>query len=212
MAHEIGNPLGAVIGYLNMLKEDVSGSERDLVERSLAEAERIDRLVRELLEYSSPIDRQTESFCPVSLLREVVEMLRHQGHFDDVQVDDICEDVSCKVSMDRSQLMQVFINLLLNARDAMQDQGHITLSTVLTADSISISVSDQGEGIDAETVNKVFEPFFTTKDPGKGYGLGLAVCQRIVDANGGSIAASSTAGQGACFTVTLPCLQTENKE
>ena len=88
MAHEIGNPLGAVIGYLNLLNDDLPADSLDLVERSLAETGRIDRLIRELLEYSAPVDRQTESFCAIALLRETVELLRHQGQFDDIEIDD----------------------------------------------------------------------------------------------------------------------------
>ncbi|MGW8312744.1 MAG: sensor histidine kinase, partial [Desulfuromonadales bacterium] len=184
MAHEIGNPLGAVIGYLNILKEDLADDYRDLVERSLVEAGRIDRLVRELLEYSAPADRRIESFCPVALLRETVEMLRHQGQFDEIEVDDRCVADQCVVKMDRERLMHVWINLLLNAKDAMQGKGHLRLTSTWHNGEVSISITDSGSGIDPNTVRRIFEPFFTTKSPGSGYGLGLAVCQRIVDEHG----------------------------
>lgn len=205
MAHEIGNSLGAVVGYLNILKEDLSGNEKDLVERSLTEASRIDLLLRELLEYSAPVDRQTESFCPVTLLHETVEMLRHQGQLDDVQIEKQRDLSSCMVSMDRSRLMQVWINLLLNARDAMNGKGTIKFETICQDGEVCISIQDEGEGIPPAVLNKVFEPFFTTKAPGKGYGLGLAVCQRIIDESGGSISVSSEKGQGSRFSVILPC-------
>ncbi len=205
MAHEIGNPLGAVVGYLNILKEDLSEDSLDLVERSLAETGRIDRLIRELLEYSAPVDRQADSFCPITLLRESVELLRHQGQFDDMQIDDQCAVDECLVSMDRSRLMQVWINLLLNAQDAMQGKGRIELSSRQEGQMISISIQDNGSGINAEVANRIFEPFFTTKAPGSGYGLGLAVCQRIIDENGGNIVMNSDPERGTCFTVSLPC-------
>jgi signal transduction histidine kinase len=205
MAHEIGNPLGAVVGYLNILKQDLPAELRDLVERSLVETGRIDKLIRELLEYSAPVDRQSESFCPVTLLRETVAMLRHQGQFEGVLVDDDCSADGCTVSMDRGRLMQVWINLLLNARDAMQGEGHLELLAQRRNDHIHISIKDEGRGIEAEALSQVFEPFFTTKDPGQGYGLGLAVCQRIIDESNGSISVDSKAGQGTNFTVTLPC-------
>jgi two-component system NtrC family sensor kinase len=204
MAHEIGNPLGAVVGYLNMLKNDLSGDHRDLAERSLVEAGRIDRLVRELLQFAAPGDRQVNSFCPVSLLRETVEMLRHQGQFDGIEVDDHCSAAGLMVSMDRGRLMQVWINLLLNARDAMPDGGTIAVSSTHDERSISLSIRDVGGGIAKETAQRIFEPFFTTKAPGRGYGLGLAVCQRIIDENGGRIMVESDVGHGSCFTVTLP--------
>jgi len=205
MAHEIGNPLGAVVGYLNILKDDLSDDSRDLVERSLAETGRIDRLIRELLEYSAPVDRQTDSFCPITLLRETVELLRHQGQLDDVEIDDQCVVGDYQVNMDRGRLMQVWVNLLLNARDAMQGKGRIELTSKQGDHNITISVLDGGPGIASDVAKRIFEPFFTTKAPGSGYGLGLAVCQRIIDENGGSIEVKSEVGRGACFTVTLAC-------
>ncbi len=204
MAHEIGNPLGAVVGYLNILKEDLSGDNRDLVERSLVEAGRIDRLVRELLQFSAPDARQADAFCPVSLLRETVDMLRHQGQFDGIEVDDNCTATDQTVSMDRGRLMQVWINLLLNARDAVQGRGRIHVSSTEGDHSIRVSIRDDGSGIDPETAKRIFEPFFTTKDPGRGYGLGLAVCQRIIDESGGRISVETAVGQGSSFSVTLP--------
>ena len=206
MAHEIGNPLGAVVGYLNMLKDDLADDSRDLVERSLTETGRIDRLIRELLEYSAPVDRQIESFCPISLLRETVALLRHQGQLDGVVVADHCTVDGGLVRMDRGRLMQVWINLLLNAQDAMQGKGLIELSSRQEGARLSVSLHDDGGGIAPDAAKKIFEPFFTTKAPGSGYGLGLAVCQRIIDENGGSIEVNPGAERGACFTVTLPCL------
>ena len=207
MAHEIGNPLGAVVGYLNILKDDLSGESRDLVQRSLAETERIDRLVKELLEYSAPIDRQPESFCPVTLLRETIDMLRHQGQLDGIEVDDLCTVDGAQIDMDRGRLMQVWINLLLNARDAMLERNVLEISSRRDGDIISVSVCDEGQGIEQDALKRIFEPFFTTKAPGSGYGLGLAVCQRIIDESGGTITVRSNPGKGTCFTVSLPVLR-----
>jgi signal transduction histidine kinase len=207
MAHEIGNPLGAVVGYLNILREDLSGESRDLVDRSLTETARIDRLVRELLEYSAPFDRQSESFCPVTLLRETIDMLQHQGQFNGVEVNDLCTAGESLIDMDRGRLMQVWINLLLNARDAMHDRSVLEISSQQEGDTISISIRDQGQGIEQEALKRIFEPFFTTKAPGSGYGLGLAVCQRIIDESDGTITVRSGPGKGTCFTVSLPCLR-----
>jgi len=205
MAHEIGNPLGAVVGYLNLLKDDLSGESRDLAERSLVETARIDRLVRELLDYAAPVDREPDLFCPVVLLRETIEMLRHQGQFDGVEVDDRCAAEDCQVEMNRDRLMQVWINLLLNARDAMAGQGAVEIASRRDGADIVIDITDHGPGVDSGTLPRIFEPFYTTKDPGRGYGLGLAVCQRIIDESGGKLQASNATGKGACFTVSLPC-------
>ncbi len=204
MAHEIGNPLGAVVGYLNLLKDDLSGDSQDLVERSLVEAGRIDKLIRELLEYSAPVDHQAMSFSPIVLLRETVEMLRHQGQLEDVVITDHCTALDCLVTMDRGRLMQVWINLLLNSQDAMQGKGAVKLSTDQDDTFLTVSISDDGPGIDPAVAARIFEPFFTTKAPGSGYGLGLAVCQRIVSENGGRLVLCPDVAQGSCFQVILP--------
>jgi signal transduction histidine kinase len=204
MAHEIGNPLGALIGYLNLLKDDLHDDAKDLLERSLSETSRIDRLIRELLDYSTPAAQQEESFCPVTLLRETIEMLRHQGQLGDVEILDDCQVDECLVKMDRGRLMQVWINLLLNAQDAMLGEGKINLASQRSGDSLTVWIGDDGPGIDEDSLGRVFEPFYTTKAPGSGYGLGLAVCQRIIDESGGQIKVKSNEGQGACFSVTLP--------
>jgi two-component system NtrC family sensor kinase len=209
MAHEIGNPLGAVFGYLNILKDDLSGECRDLVERSLVEVGRIDRLVRELLDYSTPADRRIDSLCPVSVLRETIDMLRHQGQFDGIDVDDRCITDQCLVSMDKERLMHVWINLLLNAKDSMQGKGRIDLTSTVQNQHVAIAITDYGSGIDPDTAKRIFEPFFTTKAPGSGYGLGLAVSQRIIDEHGGSISVTPGYVQGTCLTVTLPCSREE---
>jgi two-component system NtrC family sensor kinase len=205
MAHEIGNPLGAVVGYLNILQADLSGESQDLVVRSLAETARIDKLIRELLEYSAPLDHQLESFDPIESLRETLELLRHQGQLESIQVDDRCSDMFCRVNMDRGRLVQVWINLLLNAQDAMQGEGQIVLSSESDSRVVTVAIQDDGPGIAVDVATRIFEPFYTTKAPGSGYGLGLAVCQRIVDENGGSLKLGQGSARGACFTVTLPC-------
>lgn len=205
MAHEIGNPLGAVVGYLNLLKEDLSGEAQDLVDRSLVETERIDKLIRELLDYSAPVDQQQDSFDPLEALRETVEMLRHQGQLERVAIDDRCPDAACLVNLDRGRLVQVWINLLLNAQDALQGGGAIVLTSHREGRNICVSVHDDGPGVTPDVASRIFEPFFTTKSPGRGYGLGLAVCQRIIAESGGSLTLKPDSSQGACFTVSLPC-------
>ncbi len=208
MAHEIGNPLGAVIGYLNLLRLDLDGEQRDLVERSLTETGRIDRLVRVLLDYAAPGGDDGDIFSALELLREAVRLMQHQGQLDDIKVDDRCgEDRLVKI--DRGRLMQVWINLFLNARDAMQGRGRVELSSHSDGEQISITLHDDGSGMRPEVAARIFEPFFTTKAAGSGYGLGLAVCQRIVEDAGGAITVISEPGAGTAFTVTLPIV-TEN--
>ncbi|MDT8441415.1 MAG: HAMP domain-containing sensor histidine kinase [Desulfuromonadales bacterium] len=203
MAHEIGNPLAALIGYLDVLGRGLAGStDRDLVERAQAETGRIDRLIRDLLDYAAPGGGVAEPFCPIALLRETVAMLAHQGQFDGLTVDDRCGDASARVCMDRQRLQQVWVNLLLNARDATGPTGRIRLTAHCDGE-LRLAIADEGPGVPAELREKIFEPFFTTKAPGKGRGLGLAVCQRIIDDAGGRIEVAAD-GSGATFTVCLP--------
>jgi len=206
MAHEIGNPLGAVIGYLNLLQPDLDGEARDLVERSLAETGRIDRLVRELLDYAGPGGRVEVVFSPLTQLRETIEMLRHQGQLEQVVITDDSLDDGL-VSMDPGQMMQVWINLLLNAQDAMQGRGRIELTSRSEAGRLSVTLRDNGSGMSPEVAARIFEPFFTTKAPGSGYGLGLAVCQRIIEDGGGTLGVNSAPDQGTAMSVTLPLVK-----
>jgi signal transduction histidine kinase len=205
MAHEIGNPLSAVIGYLNLLKdESTDPAQGDLLERSLIETGRIDRLVRELLDYASPIRSTGEPFDPLATLREVVTLLANQGVFDEVRFVDRAPECLDLIRMDRGRFQQVCVNLLLNARDAMPGGGEVIFTAARRGDVVALNIADSGGGIVPEHLPKIFEPFFTTKDPGKGRGLGLAVCQRLISEAGGRIEVQSTPGEGSTFTMQLP--------
>ncbi len=205
MAHEIGNPLGAIVGYLHLLKHDLDDiAGRELVERALAEADRIDLLIRELLNYAAPGALETELFDPVDVLRDTVEMVRHQGLLEKIRLEDACVAGQGVVRMNRGQFVQVCVNLLLNARDAMAAGGDITLTSHADDRSLGVTFKDEGDGMSPMVLRQIFEPFYTTKDPGKGTGLGLTVCQRIIADAGGRIEVTSTEGRGSSFTVALP--------
>jgi hypothetical protein len=111
--------------------------------------------------------------------------------------------------MERSRFVQVCINLLLNARAAMPAGGEITLAAERQGTALILTLADSGHGIAPEVLPRIFEPFFTTKAPGKGRGLGLAVCQRLVSEAGGTIEVQSSPGQGCSFTLRLPAVREE---
>jgi signal transduction histidine kinase len=208
MAHEIGNPLTAVVGYLNLLKLDLADpSARDLLERSLFEAGRIDQLVRDLLDYAAPVRNEVDPFDPVDVLREAVTLLQGQGVFEGRRLVDRLTPGLGEVRMERGRFLQVCVNLLLNGRDAVSEGGEIALESTAPGGMLQVSVADNGIGIDEETLQRIFEPFFTTKAPGRGRGLGLAVCQRLVEEAGGKLVARSTPGQGSRFTLYLPLVE-----
>lgn len=202
MAHEIGNPLGAVVGYLELLKGDLTDpAQRDLAERSLAEAGRIDRLVRELLDFAKPAAEVREAFDPAALGREVLDLLRHQGVFDQRRLFDELPEQLPGIHMDPHRLQQVLVNLLLNARDATTVGGAIRLSGAVEGEWVRLAVRDSGIGLSEEVRAHLFDPFYTTKATGRG--LGLAICQRIVEDAGGRIEVISTPGLGSEFRVWL---------
>lgn len=204
MAHEIGNPLGAVIGYLELLKNDAPcGMARELVERTTVEACRIDRLVRDLLNFAIPVASEPETLDPAGTFAEARDLLLHQGIFELLRLRDKLPPSLPLVRIDRHQLIQVLVNFLLNARDASAPGGEIHLAGGAQGDSVWLAVRDQGEGIPPEILPHLFDPFFTTKEPGKGCGLGLSVCHRIATDAGGRIEVRSVTGGGSEFILWL---------
>jgi two-component system, NtrC family, sensor kinase len=209
MAHEIGNPLGAVIGYLDLLHSELPpGRQQEVTDRAVGEARRIDRLVKELLDFAAPASQLSEAVDPVAVLGEAVELLHHQGALAGVRVENALPAALPPVRISRDRLLQVLINLLCNARDAVAPdpatEGMLLLRGGADRQQVWLAITDNGSGMPAEALASIFDPFFTTKAPGQGRGLGLTVCHRIVTEAGGAITAESTAGQGSTFTIRLP--------
>ncbi len=205
MAHEIGNPLGALVGYLDLLKSELTeGHQREIAGCAAEEVGRIDLLVRDLLDYAAPGEARPETFDPAKVMEEALELLVNQGMFNKVRLAREIPSSLPMVNMVRHQLLQVFVNLLLNAGDASAEGGEIRVEGGVSGGSVWLAVSDEGEGISADNLGHVFDPFFTTKAPGKGRGLGLSVCYRVVDQAGGTIEVNSEIGRGSRFMVRLP--------
>jgi signal transduction histidine kinase len=206
-AHEIGNPLSALIGYLELLKIQIPADTQngDILQRALLESGRIDALVRDILDYARPKDRSLEE--ELSLVEEIrfcLELLKNQGRLKSLKVEECFAEPLPLVLQNRTNVQQVFMNLLLNAVDACREDGIITISGDFDVNTVSISIRDTGEGICSDDLDKIFDPFFTTKAPGSGTGLGLAVCHRIVESFGGRIEVDSTQGEGCEFRVYFP--------
>jgi len=207
-AHEIGTPLASVMGYAEILAQELeqNPAQSDYLNRILDGCGRIDRIVRGLLEYARPKQATSERIDLVQLVRRTVELLQHQGQFKGITVTLSAEEGLPPVMLDPHQMQQVLINLLLNAGDAMANGGTLALQIragVATATQL-LEIKDSGIGIAAEHINRLFDPFFTTKPPGRGTGLGLAISARIVEGFGGTISVTSKVGKGSCFTVHLP--------
>lgn len=207
-AHEIGTPLASVMGYAEILSQELeqNPTQADYLHRILDGCGRIDRIVRGLLEYARPKQSVAEPVDLAVLLRQTVELLQHQGLLKVIRVTVSAEQGLSPVRLDPHQLQQVLINLLINAQDAMPGGGTLQLTVRQESETAMqlIEVQDSGVGIAAEHIGRLFDPFFTTKDPGRGTGLGLAISARIMESFGGRIMVQSRVGQGSCFTLQVP--------
>lgn len=204
MAHEIGNPVGAMLGYLELLKAELpTGRQSEIVGRSLAEVARIDRLVKDLLDYAAPAEDEAPTAAPSEVLAEAAALLEHQGALATVRLVEDFPAALPTVAISRHKLLQVMINLLLNARDASAEGGPIRLGGSDRGREVQLWVADEGDGIGEEALPHIFDPFYTGKPPGKGRGLGLFVCHRIVEEAGGRIEVRSRKGRGTTFAVQL---------
>ncbi len=204
LAHEVGNPLGAVAGYVELararLPPDPHPDLVDALARISTAAQRIDEIVRDLLDFARP---SVPLLAPIDLAVAVdasIQLARVQPRFKHVEVElDACEGLP-RVMADEHHLSQVLLNLLLNAGDAMGGAGQVRLVARTARDGcVVLAVEDSGPGILAADLPRVFDPFFTTKDPGEGTGLGLAISHRIMESFGGEIAARNGDGGGAVF-------------
>ncbi|BDD86902.1 hypothetical protein DPPLL_12670 [Desulfofustis limnaeus] len=215
LAHEIGNPLGIVHGYVELLRQpDLSSDDRrQFAERALSELNRIDRLIRRLLDFTRSQPRQNEAFVLREIVREVTDMFADQVRRAGIEL--VVEgDCHTMLMGDRDGLKQVLINCVLNSIDAIEMSGKrgggkicVQIVEKKTSDDdrwVTISVSDNGVGIDVADKSLLFEPFFTTKEPGRGTGLGLSVSHTIVEAHGGRMNIDGTVGNGATVTIELP--------
>ncbi|MBI3109232.1 MAG: PAS domain S-box protein [Candidatus Rokubacteria bacterium] len=210
VAHELNNPLSVVIGRLNLLQATMAGGPAaEGLAKAAAASDRCVRIVRNFLALARqrPPERQRTSLNEV--VKEAVELVAYPLRVNSVEVSLALADDLPALWADAHQLHQVVVNLITNANQAMQERAgprRLTLTTRAEADGrrVVLEVADTGPGIPPEIRTRLFEPFFTTKPVGQGTGLGLAMCQGIVEGHGGAIRAGSEPGQGATFVVELP--------
>jgi len=214
IAHELGNPLSAVIGYLELLKrKQLPEDLQDLVSRALVESGRMDQLLKDMLDFASADSDSGHHHCrPLEVIRHTCTLLNNQGALKQRQLIVDLPDMLHEVTIAAHKLQQVLVNLLLNARDATANQGHLFLCARNVDNAVEISVADDGHGISAEKQRDIFDPFFTTKAPGKGRGLGLYVSYQLISASGGTLSVKEREPCGSCFTLNLPCKGTGDDE
>jgi signal transduction histidine kinase len=207
VAHEVRNPLSSISSVVQMLKRrgatgDVA-SELDVIESHI---ERIASTVRQLIGMARPTVEGWERVDLGDTLTEAVRLVRFDPRASNVSIQYSPPRKLPSTYALPGQVQQLFINLLLNAFDAMPDGGTLGIRAQRRVRKIVVSIEDTGGGIAPEVGRRVFEPFFTTKEPGQGAGLGLAVCYNVVEKHGGRIEFDSRPGGGTIFTVEFPIL------
>jgi PAS domain S-box-containing protein len=206
VAHEIGNPLSALSSIVRNIASDPGrdGGREKKLRMMQDQIDRIARIVRELVDFSRPSSFGKSLIHANEVLRTALGIARYDERFKGVHVITGLDPDIPALKMDGDQLLQVFLNILFNAGDAMQGSGTLMVSSRRKEHSVAVLFGDSGPGIAEESLPRIFEPFFTTKEVGKGTGLGLSVSYGIVQGMGGAIRASNQAGAGALFTVELP--------
>jgi two-component system NtrC family sensor kinase len=216
VAHELNNPLTSVIGYAQLVEEELRtdpGSRppaevaHDL-RRIAEESERAARIVRNLLAFARRQVAARAPQDPAEICTRVLSLREYSFRLTGITLETVFEPGLPKVQADSSQLQQVLLNLVLNAEQAMRGRPQRRLVIGLRHDreahAVELSVSDSGHGIDAANLSRIFDPFFTTRDVGEGTGLGLSICYGIVRDHGGQIAVESRPQEGTTFRVKLP--------
>ncbi len=214
IAHEVNNPLSSVLLYSELLMgSDVPSQIKKDLKVIHDEAKRAAMIMTDLLTYSRRVESQMRRLNLHGILKKVLDMRRYEEKVQNITVSANLLDGPLYVKGDSAHLMQVFMNLILNAEEALREGngGNIIITTQIDREWGKVSVADDGTGIPEENLERVFYPFFTTKQVGEGTGLGLSVCYGIVTAHGGLIHAENNKMGGATFTVELPLAETRRQ-
>ncbi|OGP07364.1 MAG: hypothetical protein A2Z89_07865 [Deltaproteobacteria bacterium GWA2_43_19] len=210
VAHEIGNPLAAIKTVIQAMDEEMPfmGEQKKYMKRILREVDRLTLFLKTFSAFAHTGTTQSAKCRVDQVLKDVIFLIRNEAQKHDIRIDyTVAKDIP-EVVIDSDQLKQVFMNLFLNAIQAIQGGGKIAVSiTRLYGRGIKVSVSDTGHGIPQEIIVKIFDPFFTTKQ--NGTGLGLSIVHRIIKENNGDIKVMSEVGRGTTFDVILPVVNNE---
>lgn len=209
IAHEIGNPLNALNIHLQLLARELTGIPDEmreplveLVDVARAEVGRLDAIITQFLRALRPSRPVLAPECPSEVLQETLRVLKSEFENRRITVSVDVPNGLPTVQLDRSQIKQVFFNVIKNALEAMVDGGALKIAFVVGDVFVDISFTDTGRGMSPEEFGRVFEPYHTTK--AKGSGLGLMIVRRIIEEHGGEIELSSKLGEGTCFKIRLP--------
>lgn len=211
VAHEINNPLGAILSYAHLIREELN-SKKDVdqivhfTDEIISETNRAKKIIKSLLEFSRQHKSEYEWVDINQVIEDVITFITIQNRLENIElIKNYGEDIPV-VKIDTERIKEALINIIINALDAMNGKGRLTIKTEVDhkKNIVIISISDTGSGIPQEIMGHIFEPFFTTKPVGKGTGLGLSVTYGIIKQHNGDILVESTVGQGTTFTILLP--------
>jgi PAS domain S-box-containing protein len=206
VAHEVNTPLAVISTYAQMLAKQIPAEDQKstLLEKIARQTFRASEIVNSLLNFSRTAPAEFAEVDLNRVVRETLSLVEHQLKKGGIEIRQAMEDDLGVVNGSPGKLQQVFLNLILNARDAMPGGGALSIRTWSRNGSAMVEISDTGEGIPPEHLARIYDPFFTTKGARKGTGLGLSVTYGIVREHGGSIEASNLPGAGACFRLEFP--------
>jgi two-component system, NtrC family, sensor kinase len=206
VAHELNNPLGGILLYSSLLLEKMDknhGYFQD-ISRIRDETERCRKIVQGLLDFARQTRIKVALVDLNNIIKSTLSLVVHQSMFHNIEVIKDLDPSISKVYADVGQMQQVFLNIILNAVEAMKGKGTLTLTTKNRQGEVFASIRDSGPGMTADVIKKIFDPFFTTRPQGKGTGLGLAIAYGIVQKHRGKIQVNSQAEKGAEFQIVLP--------
>jgi signal transduction histidine kinase len=210
IAHELNNPLNNILLTAEAMKEELAklnqGELAEMADDILSESERASEIVRDLLDFARSERPSLEEINVGELLQQTLRLVSNQAAVANIEVEVRIEEGIPSIYGERRSLQQVFLNLFVNAIQAMPNGGTLTVRAhkVPGTRDVAVVVSDTGVGIPSEYLSRIFDPFFTTKEVGRGTGLGLTVAYGIVEKHGGKIEVESQVGRGTTFTVVLP--------
>jgi two-component system NtrC family sensor kinase len=208
VAHEINNPLGGILLFSNIVLEDLpedSPLMRENLQKIIYQTNRCKEIVQGLLDFARTPTGEMFPLQINNVIMTCLKLIKDQAMFHGIKIETRLAENLPETIGDHSRLEEVFLNLFINAADAMKGGGKLTITTKRRSNnSIRISISDTGKGIDRELLSRIFEPFFTTKAPGQGTGLGLSIAYGIIRKHNGSIDAECKPGKGTTFIICLP--------
>lgn len=209
VAHEVGNPLGAIDIQLQLLKEDIALADGDLATKAnrrldiaRAEMRRLEGIVQNFLRFSRPPALHLKQAYANSLLQNIYELVAPEARERNITIDLDLKANLPLIEVDENQLSQCLLNLLINSFQAVAETGHVALRSRRDADEVIIEIEDDGHGIPPADLEHIFEFYYTTKD--EGTGLGLSIAQRIAHQHGGTLNVESSEGEGTLIAIRLP--------